>query len=124
MPGGLAIGASNVASPCVPLALDECTPLAHTACTPLAHTACAPTPVPDEFPGPPRVGRSAPPADEMDRASLAIERCQALLSRRGEVSGPGLAVGIRSFTDSRIRSARLQTGWLWHPFQYRRLGIR
>jgi malonyl-CoA decarboxylase len=142
MPGGLAIGASNVASPCAPLAQDAGTPLAHTASTPLAHTTCAPhaytgfaplaptacppIPTPDDFIGAPRDGRSAPPADGTDLASLAIERCQALLSRRGEVSGPGLAdealATYRSLAPPAIIAFfdRLVSGWSSDPHDVRR----
>ena len=70
MTGDLAIGASEVAK----------------ASASPARTACTPLPAPEEFlePAPDTLA-------ELDRASLAIGRCQALLSRRGELSGSALA---------------------------------
>jgi malonyl-CoA decarboxylase len=70
MTGDLATGASDIAAPCVSL----------------AHTSCTSPPAPEEFLGPRSDERA-----ELDRASLAIGRCRALLSGRGEVSGSALA---------------------------------
>jgi malonyl-CoA decarboxylase len=68
--GDLAIGASGVAK----------------ASASPARTACAPLPAPGEILGP-----SSNTLAVLDRASLAIGRCQALMSRRGELSGSALA---------------------------------